>query len=179
MGPLRETAAAVVLTESELIPQRRRADQHTVRLHPGAIDRFPAAGPAGRLDLRKQSWPMLLHPGIKRRRGMGKAQLGPATHQTPTLIGRCVQRPARCQRPAKAKPDRDGHDPANATTLAAVLPGADALQQQPAPLHRWDPDPPNAAAGLRPPPDAAPGPQATACPRGLGLRSAAPGRDGC
>ena len=80
MGPLRETAAAVVLTESELIPQRRRADQHTVGLHPGAIDRFPAAGSAGRLDLGKKSGPMLLHPGIKRRRGMGKAQLGPATH---------------------------------------------------------------------------------------------------
>ena len=82
MGPFREAAPAVVLTEIKLIPQRRRADQHTVGLHPGAIDRFPAAGAAGLLDLRKQSRAMLLHPGVESRRGMGKAQLGPATHQS-------------------------------------------------------------------------------------------------
>ena len=81
MGPFREAAPAVVLTESELVPQRCRADQNTVRFHPRPVDRFPAAGAAGRLDFRKQSRAMLLHPGVKRRRGMGKAQLGPVTHQ--------------------------------------------------------------------------------------------------
>ena len=81
MGPFRKAAPAVLLTESELIPKRRRADQHTVGLHPGAVDRFQATGTAGRLDFRKQSRSMLLHPGVEGRRGMGKAQFGPATHQ--------------------------------------------------------------------------------------------------
>ena len=101
---------------------------------------------------------------------MGKAQLGPATHQTPTLIGRCVQRPARCRRPAKAKPDRDGHDPANATTLVGgdvrlvKVHGNSSLRLSTAGIQIR----PMRAAGLHPPPDAAPGPLATSVPSGSG-----------
>ena len=50
MAPLRKCGAAVGLTDGELLPQRRRAHQHTIRFHPGAVDRFPATGTTGPAD---------------------------------------------------------------------------------------------------------------------------------
>ena len=50
MAPFRKCFAAVGLTDGELLPKRRRTNQHTIRLHPGSVDGFPAAGPTGLAD---------------------------------------------------------------------------------------------------------------------------------
>ena len=79
--PLREGATAMGLPESELLPQRRRAYQHTIGFHPWAIDRFPTPGSTGGADALPQRRPELLHPLIKRWSGVGKTQLGESIHQ--------------------------------------------------------------------------------------------------
>ena len=74
MVPFGEAALAVGLARLELAQQRGSAPQGAVAFHPGAIQRFPAAGPAGRLDLGKQGGAVLLQPVVERRGGVAKAQ---------------------------------------------------------------------------------------------------------
>ena len=81
MTPFRKHAAAVGLSQCELLPKRSRAHQNAIRLHPGAIDRLPTPRLAGAADLFKQIGPMSFDPGVERWRGMGKVKLWPAFHQ--------------------------------------------------------------------------------------------------
>ena len=81
MAPLREAAQAVVLALLELAQQRSGAHQHTVVLHPGAVEGLPAAGPHRLADTGEQGRPVALQPGVQRRGGMAEVERPVALHQ--------------------------------------------------------------------------------------------------
>ena len=79
--PFREGAVAVGLPLAELLPERRGADQHTIVLDPGTVDRLPPAGLTGAADGGEQLRAMPLEPVIESGSGMGETELRPALHQ--------------------------------------------------------------------------------------------------
>ena len=79
--PFRERGSAVGLSLRELPPERSGADQHAVGLHPGPVDRLPAAGLTGPADRGEQGGAMVLEPVVQGRRGMSEAELRPSLHQ--------------------------------------------------------------------------------------------------
>ena len=75
MPPFREMLVTELLTAIELSPQGGCADQNTVGFDPGTIDGLPAPLATGLLNPGEQRRPMLGHPGIESRSGMGKMQI--------------------------------------------------------------------------------------------------------
>ncbi len=79
--PFRQGPAAVALPQLKLSQQRGRLDQLAVALDPGPVQRLPAPLAHRGADAREQRRPVLLQPGVERRRGVAEAQLRPAFHQ--------------------------------------------------------------------------------------------------
>ena len=78
---LRKGGGAVVLAQLELAQQRGAADQHTIALDPGAIDRLEPTGCDRPAQAGEQLRPVLLQPGVEGRRGVGEMELAEALDQ--------------------------------------------------------------------------------------------------
>ena len=122
MAPLGERTAAVALAESELLPKRGRAHQHTVGFDPGAIDGLPPPGSTGGLNALPQCGPEALYPGVKRRRGMGKAQLRKALHECERRAkGAFCRLPRVGHRPEPSQIEVGMTNPMHCTSCSFVL----------------------------------------------------------